>query len=242
MELCINFVNLKPELMKNTRLLLLFFFASFSLSVIGQNNDQSQTSFSKSDQSQLFNEVYVTYGLGSLYIFTGTGNHGDPSFYNGYYGNYYYYDDNYQINTAGSFAIGYNRMLNHIIMLGFTGSYQNLYYSKVYHAQTIDYTDSTYTASYNDNVLSGIAKVTFNYVNKPMVRVYSGVGMGVAVDLYNVQGTGAKDKKVSDRKILFAGQVTFMGVRIGRKLGGFCEFGIGTNSIVAGGVSYQFGD
>jgi len=88
--------------------------------------------------------------------------------------------------------IGYNRMVNRVVMVGFIGSYFNVNYSTTYAYN--GYSNSYVgTVDYNDNLLNGIARITFNYVNKPLVRVYSGFGMGITVDLSNGQGRNAGD-------------------------------------------------
>ena len=217
----------------------LFLFISsiifFSVSVIGQNTEQLSQSTGKLDQSKLYNEFFASYGIGSMYIFSGTVDHSYSTYSSSYS------STSTDVRSAGSFLIGYNRMINRVVMIGFTASFMNLNYSRTF--RSYEYYDGYVgTINYNDNVLSGIAKVTFNYVNKPMVRVYSGIAFGISVDLSNAQGTKSGDTKEKDKKIFPAGQLTFMGVRFGRALGGFCEFGMGTNPIISAGISYQFGD
>jgi hypothetical protein len=187
----------------------------------------------KTDQSTLFNDVNISYGIGTVYLFTNEVNHSYETY------NSYYSSKRTDINSPGTFMIGYNRMMNRIIMIGFVASYINCNYKRTY----TNYDGSPLgAATFDDNLLSGIARITFNYVNKPIVRVYSSVGMGITVDLSKVQGDLPASVEETERKILFAGQITFMGVRFGRALGGFCEFGFGTNSIITAGFNYQFGD
>ena len=227
-------MNLKSKLMKKILIIgftlcLLPFLTSF-----GQKPEQEVENSTKKDQSILFNEVYFSYGIGTLYLFTSEVGHNyemDDS---------YYYSDRTEIKSAGTFMLGYNRMLNKVIMMGFVASYMNCNYKKSYS----DYGNSSDmgTATFNDNLLSGIAKFTFNYVNKPIVRIYSSVGMGITVDLSKARKDLPGSVEETARKILFAGQVTFMGVRFGRAFGGFMEFRIGTNSIISAGLNYQFGD
>jgi hypothetical protein len=205
------------------------FLASF-----GQNPGQEAVKSTKKDQSKLFNEVYFSYGIGSIYLFTSEINH-NYDLYDSYYSN-----DRTDINSPGAFMIGYNRMLNKVIMIGFTASYMNCNYKRTYY--NYENTSQVGTATFNDNLLSGIAKFSFNYVNKPIIRVYSSVGMGITVDLSKAQKDAPGSVEETARKILFAGQITFMGVRFGRAFGGFVEFGIGTNAILTGGLNYQFGD
>jgi hypothetical protein len=189
----------------------------------------------KTDQSTLFNDVNISYGIGTIYLFTNEVNHNYDT-----YPPYSSYNDTKmtQISSPGTFMIGYNRMMNRIIMIGFVASYMNTNYKITYKNNGLLVGEATY----NDNLLSGIAKITFNYVNKPIVRVYSSAGMGITVDLSKVQGELPETVEETERKILFAGQITFMGVRFGRAFGGFCEFGFGTNSIITAGFNYQFGD
>ena len=225
--------------MKKMPILLLLFTFLFSASLSAQNDDQPPARKKKADQSKLFNEAYAGYGIGSIYLFTGKVNHSYDTYpcENDYYGD----ETTTDASSYGTIMVGYNRMLNRVIMIGFTGSYMNLNYSRTY--TYVEY-GSGYigTVDYNDNLLNGMAKLTFNYVNKPKIRVYSGFSMGITIDLSNAQGHNAGDQLQTAKKIIPAGQLTFMGIRFGRAIGGFCEFGIGTNTIIAGGVSYQFAD
>jgi hypothetical protein len=209
--------------MKKTLIPLFSFLLVFTVTAFSQ----------KADQSTLYNDVNISYGIGTIYLFTSEVQHSYD-----YYNSYYNYKQS-DINSMGTLMIGYNRMLNKVIMIGFVASYMNCNYKRTY----TNYDGSSLgEATFNDNMLSGIAKFTFNYVNKPIVRVYSAAGMGITVDLSKVQGDLPQSVQESARKILFAGQVTFMGVRFGRSFGGFCEFGFGTNSIITAGFNYQFGD
>ena len=209
-------------------------FLIFTISLHGQDYAQPPVkSNNKKDQSQLFNDVNISYGIGTIYLFSDEINHSYPEY------DSYNYSNRTDINSPGTFMIGYNRMLNKVVMIGFQASYLNCNYRMTY----TDYNGNWLgEATFNDNMLSGIAKVTFNYVNKPIVRVYSAAGMGITVDLSKVQGELPQSVEETERKLLFAGQITFMGVRFGRSFGGFCEFGIGTNSIITAGFNYQFGD
>jgi hypothetical protein len=214
-------------------IILCFALSMFSFLVsYSQETEQNVVKSTKKDQSKLYNDVNISYGIGTIYLFTSEVNH-----------NYYSYDSynskQTDINSPGTLMIGYNRMLNKIIMIGFVASYIKCSYKRTY----TDY-NGTHEgeATFNDNLLSGMAKLTFNYVNKPVVRVYSSAGLGITVDLSKVQGELPQNIEETDRKLLFCGQLTFMGVRFGRSFGGFCEFGFGTNGIITAGLNYQFGD
>ena len=202
--------------------ILVFALSMFPFLVsTGQNSDQEAVKSNKKDQSKLYNDVNIAYGVGSLYLFTGEVNHSYS------YANSYYPGSLSDVNSVGAILIGYNRMVSKVVMVGFVASYLNVNYTGKITSYEGGYQG---IANYNDNLFNGIARVTFNYVNKPTVRVYSGIGMGITVDLSNMESPG--NDKQTDRKILPAGQITFMGVRFGRAFGGFCEFGIGTNSFI----------
>lgn len=190
----------------------------------------------KKNQSELLNDIYIGYGAGSVYYFTGTVNHDYQEF-----SSYYYYDDNdSEPRSVGTFFFGYQRQLTKVISLGFAFSYMKLeqdisYQTYSYYGDSVWFYEGTST----DHLLNGITRVVFGYLDKPALKLYSAAAIGVTVDLANASLNGKED---SDRKILPAGQLTFIGIRAGRSLGGFLEFGIGTNGIINAGVSYKIGD
>ena len=88
-----------------------------------------------------------------------------------------------------------------------------------------------------DNYWQGMVNVRFRYVNKPSFCMYSAVGVGVVMNIYYESNSTVTDQK--DQQLFPTGQLTFLGVRAGRALGFFFEFGVGTNSIITGGLSYK---
>lgn len=213
-----------------THLLILFFILMVPLSIIAQEAKPGK----KLNQSTLQNEVYVSYGLGSLYIFTNGISHSYDYPYN------YLEATPKNVNSWGTVGFGYNRMLNRIVMIGFEASYLNCNYTR---KQSSNYgNDTTFpsSAKYNENILNGIAKLTLNYINKPSLRIYSSFGIGISILFGNASATGYEIENA--RKILPAGQLTMLGVRFGRSLGGFFEFGFGSNAIITGGISFQLKD
>jgi len=127
--------------------------------------------------------------------------------------------------------------------MGFLFGFQEFSYTGITH-YTSYYSgygnDSTQLKlSSNDILLTGIARVQFNYVNKPFIKMYSGIGIGITVNFG--KGKIGSDE-YSERKIWPGGQLTLMGMRIGRALGGFFEFGFGSYGIINAGLSYKFKD
>ncbi len=174
------------------------------------------------------NEVYAGYGAFSVYYFTNN-NH----FYHDY--DPYYYDEE-QPSSPGTFFIGYKRQVSRVISVGIDFSY--MYRTNKYQAR--DYYDSVYsTGTSKDHLLCGLTKVTFGYINKPFLKLYSAAAIGFTVDLNSSVING---QDYTDRTIKPAGQLTLFGIRAGKALGGFVEFGVGTNGILLAGISYKFKD
>jgi opacity protein-like surface antigen len=171
----------------------------------------------KKDQSELFNDLYISYGTGTIY--------------------YFIQNESLEAKTlSGTFLIGFSRTINKVIAVGFQLSYTNIGRS----GTTYDYSYSTsYTDEMTDNLWQGIANVRFRYLNTPSFCMYSGIGMGVTMDYYTETYNNTTTK---GQKLLPAGQLTLLGFRVGRALSFFGEFGIGTNSILNAGVSYKFAD
>jgi hypothetical protein len=172
-----------------------------------------------------FNDVSVSYSAGSIYYFTGNINH--PDYPDMFYG------DESDPHGMGAFALSYHRKLNKVVAMGFNVSYLNLYY------EATDYSDPNQSQKYYDNLFNILASIRFLYVHKPVITMYSGVSIGLTVDFGKTSFNGID---YTDKKLYPAGQLTLMGIRIGRSFGGFAEFGFGTLGIISAGLSYRFGD
>jgi opacity protein-like surface antigen len=169
----------------------------------------------RKDQSALFNDVYGGYGLGSAFFWA---KQGDAS----------------STITPGTFFAGYSRALGKVVSVGFQASFTRLTLNDSY----VDYY-GPYESEETNNYWQGMATVRFAYLNKPGFRMYSGVGIGVTMNYYTDTSDGTT---TSGQKLMPAGQLTLLGFRVGRALGGFGEFGYGTNGIIIVGMSYKFSD
>ncbi len=192
-------------------IILFFLFAGFPADAQNQQEEKRV----KNDQHDLTNDVYVSYGFGSLYFIVNQNS-----------------DDNY--NTAGSVIMGYSRSLGSVIAVGFQASFTNVTHT------SSNYTYSSQTLTeYNDNYWSGMANIRFRYYNRPSFCMYSGAALGIAM-VYKTETYMSDEKHY--QKYLPAGQLTLLGFRVGRALSCYGEFGIGTNAIINAGISYKFGD
>ncbi len=128
--------------------------------------------------------------------------------------------------TSGAVILGYSRSLSMVVAVGFQASFMNI-------------SHKSGSSTYEDNYWSGLANVRFRYYNRPSFCMYSGVALGIAMDYINENKTSGTN---SYQNYYPAGQLTLLGFRVGRSLSFFGEFGIGTNSIINGGISYKFGE
>lgn len=177
---------------------------------------QETTGKQKKDQADLQNEFAASYGTGTLF--------------------YFIENKNMKGNTlSGTFGLTYMRAVNPVIGVGFQVSY-----TQIGRTESVNYYGTApYTNSLTDNLWQGMAFVRFRYINSPSFCMYSGIGMGVTMDYYSeiVESTST-----SGQELFPAGQLTMIGIRVGRSLAFFGEFGIGTNYILNAGISYKFAD
>ncbi len=218
----------------------------FLTPVYAQTTASQESQHTKSGQNLLFNDLYFGYGAGSIFYFTGNMSHSDK-----YTNRYYTINGNHttivdgSASSFGTLFLGYSRSLNRVVSMGFMFGFQDFSYSSKATEQLYQNYESVngtvHTIDHNDVLVTGIARFLFTYVNKPMIRMYSGIGLGITLDFGKETLDGGTDS-YSEPRIWPAGQLTLMGIRFGRALGGFFEFGFGSYSIVNAGISYKFAD
>lgn len=87
------------------------------------------------------------------------------------------------------------------------------------------------------NTISVMANVRFSYLTSPTVRLYSGVGIGVSCNI----AQSKYNEQTSSRVVAtLAGQLTIIGITVGRRIYGFAELSIGTCGVVNAGIGYRF--
>jgi hypothetical protein len=208
--------------MKTTLLLIICITALSITTVSAQDEDQP---VKKTGQMLLPNEVFLGYGALGLFYWTGRMAH--SSDYPSEQGNQTFTEP----SSAGALEIGYTRNLGRVISVGFLFGIQNFSYTGT--------TPQGVRTEYNDFLAGGMARILFSYLNKPTVNMYSGLALGITM---NFGSADQPSGTVTDRKLFPGGQLTLMGLRFGKALGGFIEFGIGTIGIVNAGISYKFSD
>ena len=169
-----------------------------------------------------YDDLSVGYGALSLFQYTGRSMGSN---------------ENYETPESwGSIHAGYSRKMNKVISLGCEIGYEDFHYPGI---ESVHYNgrDTSWAGSAEDRLITGIATLGICYLNKPLVRIYSTVGIGITIDDYGVltplrRSTGILKKP--------AGQITLFGLRVGRALGGYIELGYGSLGIVNAGLSYKF--
>ena len=110
----------------------------------------------------------------------------------------------------------------------------------------IHYSDTlrtTITRVDKDVLFALMPSVRFTYLNRPWVRLYSGVDVGCG---YLWSGTTSYDSKdegeegSKNKNFLFAFNVTAFGVNVGKKFYGLFELNAGYDAIVKVGIGARF--
>jgi hypothetical protein len=141
-----------------------------------------------------------------------------------------YVRDNY--SSMGNIFLTYRFVsLNEYFMWGGTAGYGTSSADVYYMSEKKGVMDRQF--------ITGAFEVQFRYVNNGPFQMYSGLGLGVTYGME--QFTAATDNITSgDRTMILPGyQVNLVGVRFGKRLGGFAEFGFGYKGIVNFGLSYS---
>jgi hypothetical protein len=218
---------------------LLMVLMLMSILAFSQNTETSKPPV-KNSQASLYNDFYAGYGALSIFYFTGRMKH--SSDYPTETGLYTYTTSSdkrfTEPQSVGTIYLGFARSLNRVVSVGFMFGYQNFHYTGTAHIIT-NGNDSVLKIINDDRLVTGTARLTFCYLSKPYVRMYSGIGIGLTIDFGRATVNG---EQTTERKLWPGGQLTLMGLRVGRAFGGFLEFGFGSYGIVNAGLSYKFSD
>lgn len=74
-------------------------------------------------------------------------------------------------------------------------------------------------------------EVRFSYLNKPWVTLYSGINLGFAITCGNA---------LPETQVNFISHINLFGVKAGKNLYGFFEFGVGAKGFLSTGIGYHF--
>lgn len=158
----------------------------------------------------------------------GTGN-GDAWFYPGIFatpGAMQYAKIRYSPRTtAGGITLAYTYRATHLLSVGAAFTYTGLY------GDVTDARSGRKIASNNTTTLSIAPMLRLQWLNRPIVRCYSSLAIGPAIDMMSIDDS---------RETYIGLSATIAGVSVGRRLYGFAEVGAGMQGIFSAGIGYRF--
>lgn len=186
----------------------------------------SQTLSAQKPHSDLYNEIGVDAGPVSI---VGGVVYGTIGFWTAVGGGLSHKP--VEMNLYGCYNVHYYYQVTHWCQVGMK--------TVVEGSKLTYYTDTTKRVIDHvsqDVLLSFMPSVRFTYLNRPWVRLYSSVDVGVG---FFLSSTGGSDGE-SGNKALFAFNVTPIGVSVGKKFYGLFELNAGYDAIVKVGIGARF--
>lgn len=174
-----------------------------------------RVAFAQEQDKEPRHEIFAGYGVLSLQVM---GN---------YFGNFFigsFFGTGQDMSSAGPVMLGYNYWAGEKISIGVTGSYTT-FSARFNESGELDFRNRYYTI---------VPRVDYHWAKRENVNVYSGLGLGASL-LHTHYGKGRTNPK--DLGVGAAIQVNCVGIRVGRKVGGFFEMGFGFNGLVNAGIN-----
>ena len=100
----------------------------------------------------------------------------------------------------------------------------------------------TVAGNSKNNYFTFMPQTRFSYLNNNGIELYSGLSLGAS--LRAEKFTPSKNETTLEgedsSQLFLAFQANLLGIRVGKKLGGFAELGFGNKGVINAGVSYKF--
>jgi hypothetical protein len=169
--------------------------------------------------------------------------------------NYYGYNYNYENDrSTGAIFATYRFHLSRLLSLGITGAYEHqkgtwnappyLNYYDPYNPMPIAPVYSYPVGNIQRSRYTIASEITFTYVRlgNGLVSLYSLVGLGYTFNYQTTRYAGSDTRYYTPdgNPVVFNGHISPIGIRFGRALGGFAEFGTGYKGVMNYGLSYKF--
>lgn len=135
------------------------------------------------------------------------------------------------VSSSGSISAGYHRYLGKIVAIGLSATINAISHS-------IEFDQGTSFRS-SATVITVMPAINFHYIRTNLFSVYGGGSAGVAAWIYTTDYTD-NSLNTSGIKWTFAYQLTLIGMRVGKDVGGFLEMGCGYQGMVKAGLSLKF--
>jgi hypothetical protein len=128
---------------------------------------------------------------------------------------------------SGAISLQYTEELKRWMALCFNVSYSGVYENR-HNLLTENVKDK-----YRSHRLSLLPMVRFTYLNKPTVRLYSALGVGIGF-------SSEKSDQIRYNDTFMDAHITFFGISVGKKLFASSEIGFGSLGIINAGIGYRF--
>jgi hypothetical protein len=193
-----------------------------AISILGMTaGAQEMVPFSK-------NELVISYGVYSIPDISFEFGTFDKVYINGAFSkDSVRFDD---VSSSGSIGAGYHRYLGKIVAIGFSATIDAISHS-------IEFDQGTSFRS-SATVITVMPAINFHYIRTNLCSVYGGGSAGVAAWIYKTDYTD-NSLNASGIKWTFAYQLTLIGMRVGKDIGGFLEMGCGYQGMVKAGLSLK---
>ncbi len=130
-------------------------------------------------------------------------------------------------NGYGAFSFQYQYRVSKVISIGglfsFNPGVSEIRFNKKTSLQMANY------------FMTLMPRVDFTYVNKGIFSMYSGFAIGVTYAILKINYSDQTDVVTTGWTLGM--QLNFIGIRIGKDIGGFAEFGFGSQGLVNFGIS-----
>lgn len=133
--------------------------------------------------------------------------------------------------AAGTFALNYTYRVNRWFEFNVTASCAPAF-GRMYDWQTRE-SVGNYSVSY----FSLLPSARFVWLNRPLVRLYSGISLGAA--FREDRWSAGSDRGVS-REFVPGISVTWFGLTVGKRVYGFAELNSGVTGFCQAGIGYSF--
>jgi hypothetical protein len=139
------------------------------------------------------------------------------------------FDSTYRCDVTGygSFNVQYQYSVSKLIKVGATFAFNPGNFSIRFDKGSTQYSTNSF--------ISLMPRVDFVYVNRGIFQLYSGLALGATY--YHFKNNYSNKPDDSSSGLSFNFHVNGMGVRVGKSIGGFLEFGFGCLGIFNFGVS-----
>jgi hypothetical protein len=132
---------------------------------------------------------------------------------------------------SGLYGVGYNYFIGKGFKLGFSAQYARYDVGRSF--------SNDLTADETDTWITFLVEPKGQWVDGRVAQLYSGFGIGAS--FYTSEGrSSAREEVFKNNMTIFSFQVTPIGVRFGRAVGGQLELGFGYKGLINLGLSGRF--